>query len=46
MRPDLRWRDWLDDFEHAEVNEWDDTQRRQYLALRLKGYTRVNSAGH
>ena len=37
--PDLRWRDWLDDFElHAEVNEWDDTQRRQYLALRLKGY--------
>ena len=37
--PDLRWRDWLDDFElHAEVNEWDDTQRRQYLALRIKGY--------
>ena len=39
--PDLQWCDWLDDFElHAEVNEWDDTQRRQYLALWLKGYPR------
>ena len=39
--PDLRWRDLLDDFElHVEVNEWDDIQRRQYLALRLEGYPR------
>ena len=38
--PGLRWCDWLDDFElHAEVNEWDDTQRRQYLALLYRSLT-------
>lgn len=35
--PDQQWQSWLEDFElHAEVNGWDESEKCQYLALRLK----------